>query len=33
MMYIVYPVETNIVIHLYGKICNILVKRERDTQT
>lgn len=33
MMYIVYPVEANIVIHLYGKNCNILVKRERDTQT
>lgn len=30
-MYIVYPVATNIVIHLYGQICNILVQRERDT--
>lgn len=29
MMYIVYPVGTNIVNHLYGSICNILVKRER----
>ena len=33
MMYIVYPVETNIAIHLDGKICNILVKTERDIQT
>lgn len=31
-MYIVYPVATNIVIHLYGKICNILVQKERNTQ-
>lgn len=27
MMYIVYPIATNIVIHLYGNICNILVKK------